>query len=51
MIRRYRMQRGELFKLEWQDIDFERGFINIRHPKGGKSRYRRESGRVGSSIL
>jgi integrase len=31
------MRRGELFKLEWRDIDFERGFINIRHPKGGKS--------------
>ena len=21
------MRRGELFKLQWQDIDFERGFI------------------------
>ena len=31
------MRRGELFKLEWRDIDFERGFIHIRHPKGGKS--------------
>ncbi|QLA16726.1 tyrosine-type recombinase/integrase [Desulfolutivibrio sulfoxidireducens] len=31
------MRRGELFKLEWQDCDFERGFIHIRHPKGGKS--------------
>jgi integrase len=31
------MRRGELFKLQWQDIDFERGFITIRHdPKGGK---------------
>jgi integrase len=29
------MRRGELFKLQWQDIDFERGFINIRNPKGG----------------
>jgi integrase len=30
------MRRGELFKLRWQDIDFERGFITIRNPKGGK---------------
>lgn len=32
------MRRGELFKLKWEDIDFDRGFIDIRHdPKGGKS--------------
>lgn len=31
------MRRGELMKLKWEDIDFERGFINICHPKGGKS--------------
>ena len=31
------MRRGELFKLEWRDVDFERGFINLREPKGGKS--------------
>ena len=29
------MRRGELFKLRWVDIDFERGFIKIRDPKGG----------------
>jgi len=30
------MRRGELLKLKWDDIDFERGFIHIRGPKGGK---------------
>lgn len=31
------MRRGELFKLCWSDVDFEKGFIIIRHdPKGGK---------------
>ncbi|MHC1726874.1 MAG: tyrosine-type recombinase/integrase [Syntrophobacteraceae bacterium] len=29
------MRRGELFKLKWEDIDFERGFISLRDPKGG----------------
>lgn len=30
------VRRGELFKLQWSDIDFERGFITIRRdPKGG----------------
>ena len=31
------MRRGEMFKLQWDDIDFDRGFVYIRHdPKGGK---------------
>jgi integrase len=29
------MRRGELFNLKWEDIDFKRGFIHIRAPKGG----------------
>jgi integrase len=29
------MRRGELFKLQWDHINFERGFINIVDPKGG----------------
>ena len=28
------MRRGEMFKLEWRDIDFARGFIHLRDPKG-----------------
>lgn len=31
------MRRGEMFKLEWSDLDFERGFILLRDPKGGKN--------------
>ena len=31
------MRRSELFKLKWRDVDFDRGFINIVDPKGGKS--------------
>jgi len=29
------MRRGEMFKLKWTDIDFNRGFINLIDPKGG----------------
>jgi integrase len=29
------MRRGELFKLRWSDIDFQRGFIRLKDPKGG----------------
>ena len=30
------MRRGEIFKLQWSDLDFERGFITLRSPKGGQ---------------
>jgi len=30
------MRRGEMFKLKWKHIDFDRGFINIIDPKGGQ---------------
>jgi integrase len=28
------MRKSELFRLQWADIDFDRGFIHIRDPKG-----------------
>jgi integrase len=31
------MRRGEMFKLKWNDIDSQRGFIAIKNPKGGVS--------------
>jgi integrase len=30
------IRRGELFRLQWSHIDFERGFIRLVDPKGGK---------------
>jgi len=29
------MRRGEIFKLKWHDVDFDRGFIHLVDPKGG----------------
>lgn len=29
------MRRTEIFKLRWDDIDFQRGFITLKEPKGG----------------
>ena len=29
------MRRGELLRLTWDSVDFDRGFISIRDPKGG----------------
>ncbi|TVQ96332.1 MAG: site-specific integrase [Desulfovibrionales bacterium] len=29
------MRRGEILKLQWRDLDLERGFVTIRAPKGG----------------
>jgi integrase len=30
------MRRGEMFKLQWKHVDFERGFITLVDTKGGK---------------
>ncbi len=30
------MRKSELFRLKWADVDYDRGFIHIRTPKGGK---------------
>ena len=32
------MRRSEIFKLKWSDINFQRGFIEIRNPKSGKNK-------------
>jgi integrase len=29
------MRKGEMLKLKWRDIDFDRGFITLEDPKGG----------------
>ncbi len=29
------MRRGEMFKLQWSNIDFDKGFIRLAEPKGG----------------
>ena len=31
------MRRGEILSLRWDDIDFDRGFISIKNPKGGQN--------------
>lgn len=31
------LRRGEIFRLEWRDIDFEHGLVTLREPKGGKT--------------
>lgn len=31
------MRRGEIFKLKWDDVKFDRGLIDIVDPKGGKN--------------
>lgn len=30
------MRRSEIFRLKWDDLDFQRGFITLKNPKGGK---------------
>jgi integrase len=30
------MRKGEMFRLKWDDVDSDRGFLHLRDPKGGK---------------
>lgn len=30
------MRRGEIFKLKWEHVDLDKGFLTIKDPKGGK---------------
>ena len=30
------LRRGEIFRLRWADVDFDKGFLHLRRPKGGK---------------
>jgi integrase len=32
------LRRGELFKLTWDDVDFDRGMVALQDPKGGRTR-------------
>lgn len=31
------MRKGEMLKLQWRDVDFDRGFLHLRDPKGVQS--------------
>ncbi len=31
------LRRGEIFRLKWEDLDFDRGMITLQAPKGGKT--------------
>ncbi len=45
------MRRGEMFRLRWDDIDFERGFILLRGPKGGVDQKIPLNDAAGSALL
>src|SRR5665647_354202 len=32
------MRKSEMFRLKWDDVDSDRGFIHLRDPKGGKDK-------------
>jgi len=33
------LRRSELFKLTWDDVDFEHGLVRLRQPKGGRTTF------------
>jgi len=45
------LRRGEIFGLEWRDLDFENGFLTVRDPKEGKTKRLPISEHVRSLLL
>ena len=45
------MRAGEIFKLTWQDVDFENEIVHVRDPKSGKDRVAYMTPRLKEALL